>query len=78
MKNTIKLIICTSLIAIGCNKKDDITVAPEAPLTAGTANFSKYVAVGNSLTAGFSDGALFKEGQLGSWTKKIKRISLKL
>ena len=71
MKNTIKLIICTSLIAIGCNKKDDVTVAPEAPLTAGTANFSKYVAVGNSLTAGFSDGALFKEGQLGSWTNVL-------
>lgn len=70
MKNTIKLIICSSLIAIGCTKKED-TAVPDAPLTAGTANFSKYVAVGNSLTAGFSDGALFKEGQLGSWTNVL-------
>jgi hypothetical protein len=33
------------------------------PLTAGVANFSKYVALGNSLTSGYSDGALFIEGQ---------------
>jgi hypothetical protein len=32
-------------------------------LTAGVANFSKYVALGNSLTSGYSDGALFIEGQ---------------
>lgn len=33
------------------------------PLTAGNADFSKYVALGNSLTSGYSDGALFKKGQ---------------
>ncbi|MCX2574731.1 SGNH/GDSL hydrolase family protein [Pedobacter sandarakinus] len=31
--------------------------------TAGTANFQKYIAVGNSLTAGFADGGLYLEGQ---------------
>ena len=36
------------------------------PLTAGSANFSKYVALGNSLTSGYSDGALFIEGQKAS------------
>jgi hypothetical protein len=30
--------------------------SPEA--TAGSANFTKYVAVGNSLTAGYADGGL--------------------
>ena len=35
----------------------------EEPLGAGSADFSKFVAVGNSLTAGFSDGALFIKGQ---------------
>jgi hypothetical protein len=38
------------------------------PLTAGVANFSKYVALGNSLTSGYSDGALFIEGQKVSYT----------
>jgi len=31
--------------------------------TAGQANFSKYIAVGNSLTSGFADGGLYLEGQ---------------
>ena len=38
--------------------------AAELPvLTAGSLNVSKYVSVGNSLTAGFTDGALFKASQ---------------
>ncbi|WDF69019.1 G-D-S-L family lipolytic protein [Sphingobacterium oryzagri] len=31
--------------------------------TAGQANFSKYISVGNSLTAGFADGGLYLAGQ---------------
>lgn len=31
--------------------------------TSGEANFSKYIAVGNSLTAGYADGGLYLEGQ---------------
>lgn len=31
--------------------------------TAGQANFSKYIAVGNSLTSGYADGGLYLEGQ---------------
>lgn len=38
---------------------------PPAP-TAGTANFTKFVAVGNSLTAGYQAGALFSAGQENS------------
>ena len=69
MKTNIKIsILAVALAFASCSKKDDVVVVPEAPLTSGTANFSKYVAVGNSLSAGFSDGALFKEGQKGSWT----------
>lgn len=35
--------------------------------TSGTADFSTFVSVGNSLTAGYSDGALFIEGQENSF-----------
>lgn len=35
--------------------------------SAGEANFKKYVALGNSLTAGFTDGALYLEGQQSSY-----------
>lgn len=48
----------------------DEVVAPvtaEVTYTSGTANFSKFVSVGNSLTAGYSDGALFINGQQNSF-----------
>jgi hypothetical protein len=70
MKN-IKILLLAAISIVACEKKEDIVVVPEVPITAGSANFSKYVAVGNSLTAGFSDGALFKAGQLGSWTNVL-------
>src|SRR5690606_39546474 len=35
--------------------------------TSGTANLSKYVSVGNSLTAGYADGALYITGQKNSY-----------
>lgn len=60
---------------IACNDIDDVLAdnnveTPEEVvlpnLSAGSANFSTFVAVGNSLTAGFTDGALFKVGQENS------------
>lgn len=38
---------------------------------AGTADFSKYVAVGNSLTSGYRDGALYVDGQNESFPSII-------
>ena len=47
--------------------EDEMEVSVEKPeLTAGSANFSTYVSVGNSLTAGYTDNALFKAGQENS------------
>jgi hypothetical protein len=40
---------------------------PAVELTAGSADFSNYVAVGASFTAGFTDGALFKAAQDNSF-----------
>ncbi|MEN8185679.1 MAG: G-D-S-L family lipolytic protein [Bacteroidota bacterium] len=55
------------LIFVGftaCDDDDDYVIPGEkADLDPGSADFSTYVAVGNSLTAGFTDGALFKAGQ---------------
>ena len=40
----------------------------EAPsVSAGSADFSRYISVGNSLTAGYADGGLYREGQLNSY-----------
>jgi hypothetical protein len=41
--------------------------------SAGDANFSHYVAVGNSLTAGYSNGALYKPGQQNSYANILSQ-----
>lgn len=51
-------------------------VLPE--LTTGTADFSNYVAVGASFTAGFTDGALFKAGQENSFPNILSQQFAKL
>ncbi len=51
---------------LGCEPKLD---APAA--SPGTADFSRYVAVGNSLTAGYADGGLYRAGQLNSYPSII-------
>ncbi|MCZ4222034.1 G-D-S-L family lipolytic protein [Pedobacter rhodius] len=47
------------LFAAACKPEIDTAVGTSA----GQANFSKYIAVGNSLTSGFADGGLYLEGQ---------------
>jgi hypothetical protein len=70
MIKNIKWLLLASISIVACSKTEDAVVetTPEIPVVAGTANFTKYVSLGNSLTAGFSDGALFKKGQEGSYT----------
>ena len=70
MIKNIKWLFLVSLTFIACNDDEIVTydTADGLPLTAGTADFSNYVALGDSYSAGFSDGALFIEGQKGSFT----------
>lgn len=39
----------------------------DADYTSGEADFSSYVAIGNSLTAGYMDGTVYKSGQMNSF-----------
>jgi hydrogenase/urease accessory protein HupE len=66
MIKNFKWLLLLSLSIAACSSDDD-EPAVEEPITAGSADFSRYVAVGNSLTSGFSDGALFKRGQENSY-----------
>ncbi|MFL1894639.1 G-D-S-L family lipolytic protein [Aquimarina sp. 2-A2] len=53
--------VCCSL---ACESDDDTSESTEKEIiVSGTADFSIYVALGNSLAAGYTDGALFKAGQ---------------
>ena len=68
MKNTIKFMI--GLLAIGlvsCEPEFENAVTDEGFYDAGDADFSTYVSLGNSLTAGYADGALYMSGQEDSY-----------
>lgn len=64
-----------SLVIVSCSSDDEVVIDPNStdgtPLTAGSADFSKYVALGDSFAAGFSDNALFMEGQKNSYPNII-------
>jgi hypothetical protein len=64
MIKNIKWLLLVSLTFVACNSNDDIA---EEVVLSGSANFSKYVALGDSFAAGYSDGALFKKGQGNSY-----------
>lgn len=60
------IFVASLLIAFGCN--DDFeTPVDEIVITNGSADFSKYVALGNSLTAGYADNALYRSAQMSSY-----------
>lgn len=70
MKKSVALLAILGLVFVSCSEDDavipPVVTPPTIDFTSGTANFSTYVAVGNSLTAGFSDNALFIDGQTAS------------
>ena len=75
MKKVYALLPLLGLFMIACS--DDDAPLPTTPdpdpvvITAGSANFSNYVSLGNSLTAGFSDNALFVAGQEASFPNML-------
>ncbi len=74
IQSIISIALMTVMI-VSC-KQDMITLQP-APTTTpvtpskGNADFTTYVAIGNSLTAGFQAGALFTAGQENSFPKML-------
>ncbi|WP_144893408.1 SGNH/GDSL hydrolase family protein [Flavobacterium tiangeerense] len=71
MIKNFKWLLFASLAFVACNNEDEVVIDANSSngeaLTAGTAVVTKYVALGDSYAAGFSDNALFIEGQKGSY-----------
>ena len=70
-----KIILSTlamaSILSItSCNTEFETDVK-DYPITAGEADFSTFVSLGNSLTAGYRDGALYLDGQNESYPNII-------
>ncbi len=77
MKNTYNLLVLVLGVVVmlgACSTEDDLIQQrkddnplvsdPDPTGMPGSADFSKYIAIGNSLTAGYMDGALYDDGQI--------------
>lgn len=63
------LVILTVFLAVGCEDRSELT--PPSPPSTGTVSFEKFVTLGNSLTAGYQNGALYESAQMYSFGKLI-------
>jgi lysophospholipase L1-like esterase len=65
MKNTVRsFILAGSAMVMLHSCKTNLKTED---VSSGSADFSRYVAIGNSLTAGYADGALSLQGQINSY-----------
>jgi len=70
MKYSIKHIfyaLASTVLVAGCEAEFDNPVGDTSSYSSGTADFSTFVAIGDSLTAGYADGALYRTGQENSY-----------
>jgi len=67
LKFIFRSILAVAVVAMASCKPEFKDITPSA----GTANFSRYIAVGNSLTSGYADGGLYLEGQQNSYPEMI-------
>jgi hypothetical protein len=63
MKRIRLLYIAFLVISISCNPEIEVTQVNNH----GAADFTRYIAIGNSLTAGFADNGLYPEAQMTSY-----------
>ncbi|MET1057025.1 MAG: SGNH/GDSL hydrolase family protein [Pedobacter sp.] len=66
-KFIVKNILVVAVVAMASCKPEFKDVTPSK----GTADFTRYIAVGNSLTSGYADGGLYLEGQQNSYPEMI-------
>lgn len=73
MKNTTKIllmILIPLMMFFGCKERTDLTgPQPES----GQVDFTNFVSIGNSLTAGYESSALFETGQMYSFGNLISK-----
>jgi lysophospholipase L1-like esterase len=66
LNNYKNIFIASLLVLAACKPTVDVV-----PATSGTADFTTYIAVGDSQTAGYADGGLYRSGQINSFPATI-------
>ena len=72
--STIFILAFISVILTGCQDRSNLTApAPQSPKS-GTADFTRFVTIGNSITAGYQSSALFQDAQVWSYGNQIAKL----
>ncbi|MBU2554331.1 MAG: hypothetical protein KKF98_07715 [Bacteroidetes bacterium] len=74
MKKYLILFLSLSVVIVlyyGCEDRNELTT-PSPPST-GSANFTKFVSIGNSLTAGYQSGSLYESAQMYTFGNLIAK-----
>lgn len=70
MKNRFIYLAVLAAVFASCEPEFENPVG-EGNYSSGDADFSSYVAIGNSLTAGYMDGTVYKSGQMNSYPNML-------
>jgi hypothetical protein len=77
MKKILRTIIILAFISViitGCQDRSNLTApTPQSPKS-GTADFTRFVTIGNSITAGYESSALFQDAQVWAYGNQIAKL----
>ena len=60
-------VILTSLFLMSCEDRSELTAPTQPSPNLGVVNFTNFVTIGNSLTAGYQSSSLFESAQMYSY-----------
>ncbi len=68
---SISIFLATIVFFAGCADRSDITDPSTQAVATGSANFTRMVSIGNSITSGYQSSSLYEDGQQYSFPKQI-------
>lgn len=73
LKNIVAVTVVVSTVLMSACRPEFYEPGDGGTPTQGSANFSKYVAVGSTITSGYADNALFTEGQENAYPSLLAK-----
>src|ERR1019366_7543094 len=72
--STIFILTFIAVIITGCQDRSNLTApTPQSPKS-GTADFTRFVTIGNSITAGYQSSALYQDAQIWGYGNQIAQV----
>src|ERR1035437_2312025 len=72
--STIFILAFISVILTGCQDRSNLTApTPQSPKS-GAADFTRFVTIGNSITAGYQSSALYQDAQVWCYGNQIAKL----